>query len=131
MHGNSEGLRLKKLFMAPCLRAQLELLQYLISFWDIDQEKFIIHDQELEIEVSDIYFITGLSRRGAIPILTGTRPTMEKMSMVIDKVCPRARKGSKSENLHIQNITDLALKVVLHTITRVAGSQAPHEATKT
>ena len=56
---------LKKLFMAPCLRAQPELLQYLISVWDIDQERFIIHDQELEIEVLDIYFITRLSGWGS------------------------------------------------------------------
>ena len=123
--------RLKKLFMAPCLRAQLELLQYFISVWEIDQEKSIIHDQELEIEVSDVYFIIGLSRRGAIPILTGTRPSMENMSMVIDRVCPGARKGSRSGKVDIQTIPNLALKVVLHTITRAAGSQALHEATKT
>lgn len=70
-----EALRdcgLKKFFMTPCLRAQPELLQYLISVWDVDREKFIIHDQELEIEVSDVYFIAGLSWRGAVPILTNT-----------------------------------------------------------
>ena len=78
---------LKKFFMVACLRVQTELLQYLISVWDIDKERFIIHDQELEIEVSDVYFITRFSRRGAVPILTGTWPTMENMSMVIDKVC--------------------------------------------
>ena len=88
----------------------------------------MIHDQELEIEVSDIYFITRLSRRGVAPILTGTRSTMENMSMLIDRVCRGARKGSKSGKLDIQTIPNLALKVVLHTITRIAGSQAPHEA---
>ena len=70
-----EALRnygLKKNFLTPCLRAQPELLQYLINIWDENQEKFILRDQELEIEVSDVYFITGLSRRGVAPILTGT-----------------------------------------------------------
>ena len=38
---------LKKFFMTPCLRAQPELLQYLISIWDEDEEKFIFRDQEL------------------------------------------------------------------------------------
>ena len=46
--------RLKKFFMAPCLWAQPELLEYMISVWDIDRERFIIHDQELETEVSDV-----------------------------------------------------------------------------
>ena len=122
---------LKKFFLTPCLRAQLELLQYLISIWDENQENFIIRDQELEIDVSDVYFKTGLSRRGAAPILTGTRPCMENMSMVIDRVCLRAWKGTGSGKNDIQTILDLVLKVVLHTITRAARSQASHEAKKT
>ena len=32
--------------------------------------------------------------------------------------------------MDIHTIEDLALRVVLHTITRAAGSQAPHEGTK-
>ena len=38
--------------------------------------------------------------------------------------------GSGSGKVDIHTIPDLALRVVLHTITRAAGSQAPHEATK-
>ena len=32
--------------------------------------------------------------------------------------------------MDIHTVRDLALRVMLHTITRAAGSQAPHEATK-
>ena len=63
-----EALRdygLEKLFMTPCLRAQAELLQYLISIWDEDQEKFILRDQELEIDVSKIYFNTDCHGGGS------------------------------------------------------------------
>ena len=87
---------LKNFFLTPCLRAQPELLQYLINIWDKNQEKFILWDQELDIDVSDVYFITGLSWRGATPLLTSTRPCMENMTMVIDRVCPGARKGPSS-----------------------------------
>jgi len=52
---------LLKFFRTTRLRAQLKLLPYLISLWDVDQEIFIIKGQELEIEESDIYFIMGLS----------------------------------------------------------------------
>ena len=38
--------------------------------------------------------------------------------------------GSGSKKVDIHTIPDLALRVVLHTITWAAGSQAPHEATK-
>ena len=46
------------------------------------------------------------------------------------RVCPRARTGSGSGKVDIHTVEDLALKVVLYTITRVARSQASHEATK-
>ena len=85
-----EALRdcgLKKFFLTPCLQAQPELLQYLINIWDEDGERFILQDQELEIDVFDVYFITGLSQRGAALILTSTQPCMEIMSMVMDRVC--------------------------------------------
>ena len=35
---------LLKFFLKPGMGAQLELLQYLISLWDINQEIFIIGD---------------------------------------------------------------------------------------
>ena len=71
-----------------------------------------------------MYFITGLSQRGAIPIMIGTCPNMENMTMVIDRVCPGTRKGSGSGKVGIETISDMALKLVLHAIMRVVGSQA-------
>ena len=82
---------LKKFFLTPCLQAQLELLQYLVSIWDENEGVFKLRDQVLELEVSDVYFITGLSRRGLVPILTSSRPSGEKMDMVMARVCPGAR----------------------------------------
>ena len=70
---------LKKFFLMPCLRAQLELLQYLISIWDENEQVFRLRDQVLELEVTEIYFITGFSRRGPIPVLIGSRPSGENM----------------------------------------------------
>ena len=121
---------LKKFFLTPCLRAQPELLQYLISIWDEHEQVFRLRDQVLELEVSDVYFITGLSRRGPIPVLTGSRPSGEKMEEVMARVCQGAQTGSGSKKVDIHTIPNLALRVVLHTITRAAGSQTPHEAVK-
>lgn len=55
---------LLKFFLTPGLQAQPELLHNLISLWDVAWEVFVIHDQELGLETSDIYFISGMSRRG-------------------------------------------------------------------
>ena len=113
---------LKKFFLTPCLRAQPELLQYLVSIWDENEEVFKLRDQVLELEVSDVYFITGLSRRGPVPIMTGSRPSGEKMEMVMARVCPGARIGLGSGKVDIHTVPDLALRVVLHTIMWAAGS---------
>ena len=52
---------LNKFFLTTCLRAQSKLLQYLISIWDEEEEKFKLRDQVLELEVSDFYFLTRFS----------------------------------------------------------------------
>ena len=52
------------------------------------------------------------------------------MEEVMARVCQGAQMGSGSKKVDIHTIPDLALRVVLHTITRAAGSQALHEATK-
>ena len=101
---------LKKFFLTPCLRAQPELLQNLIK----------LRDQVLELEVSDVYFITGLSRRGPVPILIGSRPSGAKMEQVMARVYLGAQTGSGSRKVDIHTIEDLALRVVLHTIIGAA-----------
>ena len=46
------------------------------------------------------------------------------------RVCLGARTRSGSGKVDIHTVQDLALRVVLHTITRASRSQAPHEETK-
>jgi hypothetical protein len=48
------------------MRAQVRLLQMLVNVWDTDTEAFNIDGKPLRIELDDIYFITGLSRRGEV-----------------------------------------------------------------
>jgi len=119
---------LKKFFLTPYLRAQPELLQFIVDLWYVDDQVFHLRDQVLELDVSDVYFITGLSQKGARPILTGGRPSEEKMTEVVDRVFPGAQFGKNSAKVDIPTIPDLTLRVILFTITRAAGVQAPHEA---
>lgn len=84
----------------------------------------------MELDVSDVYFITRLSRRGLVPILTRSRPSGENMGEVMERVCLGPQFGSKSAKVDIATIRDLTLRAVLFTMTRAAGLQAPYEATK-
>ena len=55
---------LHKFWCLGGLRAKPRVLQMLVDYWDPDSESFQIDGMSLTIEVEDIYFITGLSRRG-------------------------------------------------------------------
>ena len=48
----------------------------------------------------------------------------------MERVCPGAQFGSNSAKVDIVTVPDLVLRVILFTITRTAGVQAPHEASK-
>ena len=64
-----QALRACGLYKFWCLgglRAKPRLLEMLVDYWDLDSKSFRIDDMSLTIEVEDIYFITGLSRRGEV-----------------------------------------------------------------
>lgn len=75
-------------FLTPGMRAQPKLLRYLVSLWDINLEIFIIGDQELELENSDIYFITILSQRGEPINLYRSWPIGASISMLLAEHFP-------------------------------------------
>ena len=49
------------------MRQQIEILEFLVQAWDLATEVFHIKNQRVPITVEDIYFLTGLLRRG-LPI---------------------------------------------------------------
>src|SRR6266849_2827010 len=64
-----QALRACGLYKFWCLgglRTKPRLLQKLVDYWDPDSESFHIDGMSLTIEVEDIYFIIGISRRGEV-----------------------------------------------------------------
>ena len=55
------------------MRAQVDLMTWLVNTWDVQDQCFIIGDHQLEIELEDIYFLTRLSKRGENISLFGAR----------------------------------------------------------
>ena len=64
---------LLKYFCIPGMRAQIRLLEYLVHMWDPDQHVFHVGVHTLSLDIEDIYFLTGLSRRGYYVSLTGSK----------------------------------------------------------
>jgi hypothetical protein len=109
------------------MRAQVRLLEYLVRMWDPDQQVFIVGAHTLTIDIEDIYFLTGLSRRGSYVSLTGSRAGGLTMSEYCNQYCvPEAER--KKGKVAIWGVTDLTLRTILFTIARMAGSAAPHMA---
>lgn len=77
----------------------------------------------------DIYFLTGLSRRAAMPILEGQRPSGETLDQLIARVCPQEHK-KRSGKVSIPTMGDMVLRTILFMVTRAVGSLANHEASK-
>jgi hypothetical protein len=46
------------------MRTQTRLLNALVDYWHPDAEEFMLEGQSLTPMTEDIYFLTGLSRRG-------------------------------------------------------------------
>lgn len=53
------------------MRKQVGLLDRLVHMWDPYLQVFQVGNHILEIEVEDIYFITGISKRGASMVMSG------------------------------------------------------------
>ena len=60
------GCGLLKIFKMPNMKANTRLLEMLIHYRSIEDDAFMIDKMPLRIEVDDIYFIIGLSRRGEV-----------------------------------------------------------------
>ena len=63
---------LLKFFCTSPMRSNVHLLEFMINYWDHDLGLFDLQGEFLEITLEDIYFISGLSRRGAPVNLEGT-----------------------------------------------------------
>ena len=63
---------LLKFFRISSMRAQISLLQYMLDAWDPVNQVFQIRGKSIPLTIEDMYFLTGLSRRGAPISLSGT-----------------------------------------------------------
>ena len=94
--------------------------------WNLEQQYFEVGAHILKIEVEDIYFLTGLSRRGAPISLNGSRGGDITTQELINHHCiPRTRTLRKK--ILIKVVVDGPLWTILFTMQRVAGNQGVHQ----
>jgi len=117
-------------FRISSMRQQINLLQYWLDAWDLTSQAFQIRGKSIPLTMEDIYFLTGLSRRGAPVSLLGPSHGGDS---VRDYVRRHYREGSqpgKDGKIIIRDVTDRSLRTILFTIGRMAGSASVHAANR-
>jgi hypothetical protein len=112
------------------MRVRVRLLQLLMDYWDPYNESFNLDGKPLRIEVEDIYFLTGLSRRGEVVNLKvqGVGSSMKIEEYIdIDRIARTEKVGNQ---LPIRAINNLNLKIVVLVFTMIIGSASLHQASR-
>ena len=106
---------LLKFFHTPSMVSHEHLLEHILCMWNLEQQYFEVGAHVLTIEVEDIYFLTGLSRRGAPISLTSSRGGDITTQELINHHCiPGTRTSGKK--IPIKAVVDGPLRTVLFTM---------------
>jgi hypothetical protein len=117
---------LLKFFLCPFMRAQPRLLNALIDYWHLDAKAFMLEGKSLVPTTEDIYFLTGLSRRGE-PVNFRMLPVgPHNIAKLIVKKC-EVGTNCVSSQVPISKITNLSLQAILLLIGRITVSMALHQ----
>jgi hypothetical protein len=74
------------------MKKEILLLEHMIGLWDVAEQGFRIGTQFLTIELEDVYFLTGLSKRGVPISFSGQRVLPEQVDVYLACHCvPGAR----------------------------------------
>ena len=92
---------LLKYFKLSGMRQQIELLQFLVHAWDLTDQTFHIRDKMVPITIEDIYFLIGLSRRGAPISLSGFSRGGESVRDHIRQFCRLGTQPSRDGKINI------------------------------
>ena len=107
------------------MKSNVRLLEILVNYWEPEEDCFIIDQMPIRIEVEDIYFITGLSRRGEPVDLHGKPLGGLTVEDYVHVYCVEGSKKVGTQ-ISIKDLRDLHIKILLFTIGRVAGSTSLH-----
>ena len=94
------------------------LLEHVLQMWNLEQQYFEVGAHILIVEVEEIYFLTGISRRGAPILLTGSHGGDITAQELIDRHCiPGTRRSGKK--IPIKVVMDGPLWTIFFTMQRV------------
>jgi hypothetical protein len=121
---------LLKFFLCPFMQAQPRLLNALVDYWHPDAEAFMLEGKSLVPTIEDIYFLTGLSRRGELDNFRTFPSGPHNIAELIVLYC-EAGTNHLSSQVPISKITNLSLQEILLLIGWITSSTALHQVSHT
>ena len=116
---------LLKFFLPPSMVSHERLLEHILWIGNLEKQYFEVGAHILIVEVEDIYFLIGLSRRGAPISLTCSRGGDITTQEFIDRHCIPGTRTSRKK-IPIKAVVDGPLRTMLFTMQRVVGIQGVH-----
>ena len=110
-----QGCSLLKLFNAPSMVSHVQLLEHILWMWNPEQQHFEVGPHILTIEVEDIYFLTGFSRRGEPISLRGSQGGDITTQELIVLHCNLGTK-TPGKKIPIKEVRDFPLHTMLFTM---------------
>ena len=117
---------LLKYFKLSRMRQQIELLEFLVQAWDPSIEAFHIKNQVVSIAVEDVYFLTGLLRRGLPISLTRSTVGGETVRDYVMQYCYLGEEPRKYGKINIRDVRDFPLRTILFTIAKLSDTVTLH-----
>jgi hypothetical protein len=97
----------------------------MIGLWNVVEQGFQIGTHLLIVELEDVYFLTDLSKRGTLIVLSRKRELLVPVDEYLTNHCvPGAR--LVGGRITIKDIKDLPLWSILFSIMSIAGSTSVH-----
>jgi hypothetical protein len=121
--------RLLKFFQCLFMREQPRLLNALIDYWNPNAKAFMLEGHSLTPMTEDIYFLTGLSRRGDLVNLHTFPPRPHNIEELIGLHCEVGTEKVGSQ-VPINKISNLTLKSIVLLIGKITGSTSLHQVSR-
>lgn len=97
-----------------------------MGYWESDQEVFVVGGQTLRLEVGDIYFLTGFSRRGEELSMKARNIGTFTIDEYIDLYCTSSTEKIGTQ-IPFKDIIHLEIRSILATLQRIVGSSSSHQ----
>ena len=107
------------------MKKEVLLLEHMIGLWNVAEQGFQMGTWILIIELEYVYFITGLSKRGAPIVLVRQQVLLAPVDEYLANHCvPGLR--LVDDRIAIKDIRDLSLWSIMFSITSIVGSMSAH-----